>query len=146
MHVSIYICACPPHSHPPRYPQVVIFVMSVVLTMPVLLNAQSNWLIGSLLITTYCFWCVHRTHECMHACLPACHHMITCVPAQLTNITDRTSHHYPPITIHTQRVRILVRAARTNARDARRQPRHQVARLRENTRENFDPSVSFGFF
>lgn len=34
--------------------------MSVVLTMPVLLNAQSNWLIGSLLITCYCFWCVPR--------------------------------------------------------------------------------------
>ena len=29
--------------------------MSITITVPVLLNAQSNWLLGSLLITTYCF-------------------------------------------------------------------------------------------
>lgn len=88
--------------------------MSVVLTMPVLLNAQSNWLIGSLLITTYCFWCAHGIS-------PLILFICVCMPLQAHPPNTNLTH---PITYfhHTQRVRVLVRKARPNARDARREP------------------------
>jgi len=35
--------------------EVIMFVMSVAITMPVMLTGSSHWLMGSLLITTYLF-------------------------------------------------------------------------------------------
>jgi len=45
----------PPHSPNYVHTQIITLIMSIIVVQPVLLNAQSNWLLGSLLITAYCF-------------------------------------------------------------------------------------------
>jgi Ca2+:H+ antiporter len=35
--------------------EVVIFVLSVIITVPILLSGSSHWLLGSMLITSYAF-------------------------------------------------------------------------------------------